>query len=297
MSGTTQTTSTAKAAARAAARAGEEPRVTRQEASVTAGVRRRLLGRRSGRAVLVLVCQVMVVLGILVAWQLASGRVVQAYLVSNPIDVAKKLWTLLGDASMRHNIWITTQELVLGYLLGAVSGIVVGWALGTVRFAGDVFEPIISAFNGIPKVALAPLFLLWFGLGVGSKVAIAGMIVFFVLYYNVYTGMRTVPSALVDVTRAMDASPWFIIRRIVLPSVSVALFAGLKAGVPFAMIGVIAGEFISADAGLGYYTMTATQQFDPAGLFAGLVIIVVMLLIGTTLVSIVERRALAWQRI
>jgi len=271
-------------------RAGPQP-------TVTAGVARRRFGRRSRRALLVSTCQVVIVLGILVAWQLASGRLVQAYLVSNPIDVAKKLWRLLGDASMRHNIWLTTQELALGYLIGAAAGIVVGWALGTVRFAGDVFEAIISAFNGIPKVALAPLFLLWFGLGMGSKVALASMIVFFVLYYNVYTGMRTVPSALVDVTRAMDASPWFIIRKVVLPSVSVSLFAGLKAGVPFAMIGVIAGEFISADAGVGYYTMTATQQFDPAGLFAGLIIIVAMLLLGTALVSIFERRALSWQRI
>jgi len=276
---------------RATVRVSKPARTTPQSAA------RRRFGRRSRRALLVSTCQVVIVLGILVAWQLASGRLVQAYLVSNPIDVAKKLWTLLGDASMRHNIWLTTQELALGYLIGAAAGIVVGWALGTVRFAGDVFEAIISAFNGIPKVALAPLFLLWFGLGMGSKVALASMIVFFVLYYNVYTGMRTVPSALVDVTQAMDASRWFIIRKVVLPSVSVSLFAGLKAGVPFAMIGVIAGEFISADAGVGYYTMTATQQFDPAGLFAGLIIIVVMLLLGTALVSIFERRALSWQRI
>lgn len=242
-------------------------------------------------------CRVLIVVGILVAWQLASGRLVASYLVSNPVDVAKKLWSLLGDGSMRHNIWLTTQEMLFGYLVGAAAGIVVGWSLGTIRFAGDVFEPIISAFNGIPKVALAPLFLLWFGLGMGSKIAIASMIVFFVVYYNVYTGMRTVPKALVDVTKAMDASPWFIIRKVVLPSVSVSLFAGLKAGVPFAMIGVIAGEFISADAGVGYYTMTATQQFDPAGLFAGMIILVVMLLVGTSLVSIAERRALSWQRV
>jgi NitT/TauT family transport system permease protein len=253
--------------------------------------------RRGGRrGLLVLATQVLIVIAVLVAWQLASGRLVQAYLVSNPIDVAKKLWHLLGDGAMRHNIRITTQELLLGYLFGAAAGVVAGWILGTVRFAGDVLEPIISAFNGIPKVALAPLFLLWFGLGMGSKVAIASMIVFFVLYYNVYTGMRTVPEPLVDVTRAMGASRWFVIRKVVVPSVNVPLFAGLKAAVPFAMIGVIAGEFISADAGVGFYTMTATQQFDPAGLFAGLVIIVAMLVVGTMAITVIERRALSWQR-
>jgi NitT/TauT family transport system permease protein len=295
MGGTTQVGPAGRATTTSGTDLARGHRANPPRATVVA--RRGRLGRRSRRAALVVACQVLIVIGILVAWQLASGRLVEAYLVSNPVDVAKKLWTLLGDGSMRHNIWLTTQELVLGYLLGAAAGIVVGWGLGTVRFAGDVFEPIISAFNGIPKVALAPLFLLWFGLGMGSKVAIASMIVFFVLYYNVYTGMRTVPRALVDVTRAMDASSWFIIRKVVLPSVSVPLFAGLKAGVPFAMIGVIAGEFISADAGVGYYTMTATQQFDPAGLFAGLIIIVIMLFVGTSLVSIVERRALSWQRV
>jgi NitT/TauT family transport system permease protein len=140
------------------------------------------------------------------------------------------------------------------------------------------------------------MFLLWFGLGMGSKIAIASMIVFFLVFYNVYTGMRNVPQSLVEIAKVMGASRMFVVRKVVLPSVSVPLFAALKAGVPFAMIGVIAGEYISADQGLGFYTMTATQQFDPAGLFAALMIIVAMVVAGGAIIGIFERRALAWQR-
>ena len=164
------------------------------------------------------------------------------------------------------------------------------------RILGAIADPILNAINGIPKVALAPMFLLWFGLGIGSKIAIASVIVFFLVFFNVYAGMRGVPRPLVEVARAMGASRMFVVRKVVLPSVSVPLFAGLKAGVSFAMIGVIAGEFISADEGLGYYSMASTQQFDPAGLFAALMIIVAMVVLGTALIGIFERRALKWQR-
>jgi NitT/TauT family transport system permease protein len=252
--------------------------------------------RRGRRAKLVLASQAGVVVALLALWQLLSGRVIESFLISNPVDVAKKLVDVLGDSAMHHDIAVTAQELVLGWALGAATGAVVGWALGAVKFAGEVFDPIINAINGIPKVALAPMFLLWFGLGMGSKIAIASMIVFFLVFYNVYTGMRNVPQSLVEIAKVMGASRMFVVRKVVLPSVSVPLFAALKAGVPFAMIGVIAGEYISADQGLGFYTMTATQQFDPAGLFAALMIIVAMVVAGGAIIGIFERRALAWQR-
>ncbi|WP_406350578.1 ABC transporter permease [Streptomyces sp. NBC_00658] len=237
-----------------------------------------------------------IVLLFLGVWQLLSGRVIDYFLISNPVDVVVKLYNVLGDGAMHGHIMATAQELVLGWALGASAGAVVGWALGAAKTAGEIMEPILNAINGIPKVALAPMMLLWFGLGMGSKIAIASMIVFFLVFFNVYAGMRNVPKPLVEVARAMGASRMFVVRKVVLPSVSVPLFAGLKAGVSFAMIGVIAGEFISADKGLGYYSMTSTQQFDPSGLFAALVIIVAMVVFGSSLIGVFERRALKWQR-
>jgi NitT/TauT family transport system permease protein len=259
--------------------------------------RPRLALVRSGRrANLVRVARIAVVLGILGLWQLLSGRLIQSFLISNPVDVTKKLWDVLGTSSMQHDISVTGKELVLGWVIGGVCGAVAGWGLGTVKFLGEVFEPIINAVNGIPKVALAPIFLLWFGFGISSKVVLASMMVFFIVFYNVFAGMRNVPQPLCEVAKVMGASRLFVVRKVVVPSVAVPLFAALKAGVSLAMIGVIAGEYISAQDGLGYYTMTATQNFDPAGLFAAIIIIVAMVVAGYAIIGFFERRALAWQR-
>jgi NitT/TauT family transport system permease protein len=252
--------------------------------------------RQSRHASLILVTQVGTVLAALVLWQLLSGRVIQSFLVSDPVDVAKKLWDVIGTSEMDHDIAVTGQELIYGWVIGSVTGAVVGWGLGTVKFLGEAFEPIINAVNGVPKIALAPLFLLWFGFGISSKVVLAATMVFFIVFYNVFAGMRNVPQPLCDVARVMGASRLYVVRKVVLPSVAVPLFAALKAGVSLAMIGVIAGEYISAQDGLGYYTMTATQDFDPAGLFAAIVIIVVMVVIGYAIIGFFERRALAWQQ-
>jgi NitT/TauT family transport system permease protein len=259
--------------------------------------RPRLGGQRTGRrAQLVLVARVAVVLAILALWQVLSGRVIQPFLISNPIAVAQKLVVILGSSDLHHDIMVTGKELVIGWTTGAVAGAVVGWGLGAVKFLGEVMEPIINAINGVPKVALAPMFLLWFGLGIGSKVAIASTIVFFIVFYSVFAAMRNVPQPLCDVARVMGGSRWFVIRKVVAPSIAVPLFAALKAGVSLAMIGVIAGEYVSAQDGLGFYTMTATQQFDPAGLFAAIIIIVAMVVVGCAVIGFFERRALAWQR-
>lgn len=284
--------------AEASVRVGQEPRVSGRSKPPRAGRARPGLARfrRGRRANLILATQVATVLAALVLWQLLSGRVIQSFLVSNPIDVARKLWDIIGTPQFDSDIAVTGQEFVYGWVIGSVAGAVVGWGLGSVSFLGEVFEPIINAVNGVPKIALAPIFLLWFGFGISSKVVLAAMMVFFIVFYNVFAGMRNVSRPLRDMARLMGASRLYTVRKVVLPSVSVPLFAALKAGVSLAMIGVIAGEYISAQNGLGYYTMTATQNFDPAGLFAAIVVIVAMVVAGYAIIELFERRALAWQQ-
>lgn len=257
-----------------------------RDARTTGGGKQRLL--RFGTQLLVAV----VILGL---WQLLSGRVIPQYFISNPVDVVKTLVDLLHTQTMWSDISVTAQELVFGYAAGVAGGALVGWLLGASRFLGSVFEPIINAVNGIPKIALAPVFLLWFGLGIWSKVVQAGMVVFFVMFYNIYMGMRNVPEPLVNVIRVAGGSRLYIIRKVVFPSLATPIFAGLKAGVPFAMIGVIVGEFVAADQGVGYYVLEATQQYNPAGLFAGIAIMVAMVLIGLGIVNLFQRRVLRWQ--
>lgn len=236
---------------------------------------------------------VVIILGL---WQLLSGRVFPSFLVSSPTDVASKLVDVLRTGTMWGDISVTVQELLVGYAIGVVCGALVGWSLGISRFFGSVCEPIINAINGIPKIALAPVFLLWFGLGIWSKVAQASMVVFFVMFYNVYMGMRNVPEPLVNVIRVLGGSRTFIIRKVVFPSLAAPIFAGLKAGVPFAMIGVIVGEFVAADQGVGYYVLQSTQQYDAAGLFAGIVVMVIMVLLGIGIVNFFQHRVLRWQQ-
>ena len=236
-----------------------------------------------------------VILGL---WQLAGGRWLPYYLISSPSDVAKTLWDLLSGSSpgLWADIETTAEELVIGYAIGVVFGIAAGVLLGYWRVGAAIFNPLITAINGIPKIALAPLFLIWFGIGIDSKVAIASMSVFFVMFYNTYMGVSTMPQELVNVLRIFGASRWTVIRKVTLPQITVPLLAGMKASVPFAMIGVIVGEFIAAERGLGYLIDTATQDFASATVFAGIVVLMVMMIIGMMLIAAIERRVLRWQR-
>lgn len=235
---------------------------------------------------------------ILGLWQLADGRWVPDYLISSPTKVADTLWQYL--TGQIPGLWIdlkvTSEELILGYLFGVVGGLAVGLLLGYWRAGAEVFSPLITAVNGIPKIALAPLFLIWFGIGISSKVAIASMTVFFVMFYNSYMGVTNMPTNLVNVLRVMGASKWTIIRKVTLPQISVPILSGMKSSVPFAMIGVIVGEFIASSNGIGFLINTATQNFDSAKVFAGIVILMAMISIGMALVAVLERRVLRWQR-
>lgn len=252
--------------------------------------------RQRNRTIGIQVARVLFVVLVLAFWQYADGRWVQDFIISSPVKVAMRLIKEFSTGSVWPDISITTQELILGYLFGVVLGTLTGLVLGSWQSAAAVFEPVITAINGIPKVALAPLFLLWMGIGIWSKVSIAAMTVYFVMFYNTYLGMKTLPEDLIDVLRLMGAKRPTIIRKVVFPSITPALLAGLKAGVPFAMIGVIVGEFVAADRGIGYQIRYATDMYDSAGMFAGIIILLVMILIATFLLGMLENRALAWRK-
>jgi NitT/TauT family transport system permease protein len=237
-----------------------------------------------------------IVVVIVALWQVLSGGVLPKYLVSSPSDVGQRLYDLFANGTVWPDLKITTEELLLGYSLGVLSGVAVGVVLGTWRLAAALFEPMLAAVNSIPKIALAPLFLLWFGIGLGSKVAIAAMTVFFVMFYNVFMGMGTVPAGLTNALQIMGANRRTMIRRLILPQLTVPILAGLKAGVSFAMIGVVVGEFVAADSGLGYYVRNSTDLFDSPGVYAGIILLMALVLIGVGLVSLLERRLLRWRR-
>jgi NitT/TauT family transport system permease protein len=242
--------------------------------------------------------RVLVFVVILGLWQLADKRWIPDYLISSPTSVARRLWDYA--TGVQPGLWtdikVTGEEFFLGYVLGVVGGLAIGLLLGYSRVGAAVFNPLITAINGIPKIALAPLFLIWFGIGIESKVAIASMTVFFVMFYNSYMGVTTMPANLVNVLRVMGANRYTIIRKVTLPQISVPVLAGMKASVPFAMIGVIVGEFIASQNGVGYLINTATQNFDSATVFAGIVVLMLIIAVGMLLIGLLERSVLHWQR-
>ncbi|HVA15005.1 MAG TPA: ABC transporter permease [Stellaceae bacterium] len=254
------------------------------------------LGSGLSEQTILIVGRIMLILAILAFWQLADNRLVPDFVISNPVHVAARLAHDLQLGTIWHDIAVTSEELVMGYALGAVVGIVFGLLLGLNRIARGIFEPVLSAMNAIPKVALAPLFLIAMGLGPGSKIAIAAMMVALLMFYNTLGGMLVAPRPLIDVLRVIGARRGIIVRKIMLPFLSTYIIAGLKSSVPLAIVGVIVGEFIGASAGIGFYIRDATDLFDSAGLFSGVCILVAMTLLGNWLVQLLERRLLRWQR-
>ncbi|MCL6637069.1 MAG: ABC transporter permease [Alicyclobacillus sp.] len=249
---------------------------------------REVLWIQAGRVVLLVL--------LLILWQYSDGHWLPDFILSSPAHVAERLVQELSGATMWQDIGVTAEELILGYVLGAVIGTVLGLVLGLNRIAWEICDPVISAINGIPKVALAPLFLIWMGLGIWSKVSIAAMMVSLLMFYNTITGIQVAPRSLVDVLRVMGANRWVITKKVLIPFLSTYFVSGLKSSVPMAVIGVVVGEFIASSNGVGYFIRSSTDMFDAAGLFAGIVVLVAMTLLLGFAVKLLELRLLRWQR-
>ncbi len=231
----------------------------------------------------------------LVFWQLASGHLVRTLYVSKPTDIALRLYQMFASGEIWPSLVVTGEELVLSYVVGVVFGLLLGYWLGRSPRAAVIFEPYIMAFYGIPKIALAPLFIIWFGIGIWSKVALAGTMVFFLVFYNMYTGVRSVSRETVDLALVLGANERQLSRHIYLPAAAPFILLGMRMAIPFAVIGVIVGEFTSALKGLGLFINYAASTYDPAGVFAGIFILLAFVMAANAAATRLERRLLKWQ--
>ena len=232
---------------------------------------------------------------ILIFWQWAAGRLIKEIYVSKPSAVAERLYELFSSGEIYPHLWTTGQELVLGYVIGVSGGILAGYALGRSPRLARIFEPYVMAFYGIPKIALAPLFIIWFGIGIWSKIALAGIMVFFLVFYNVYTGVRSVDRELVNLTLVMGANQRQLTYHVYLPAAAPYVLLGMRMAVPYSVIGVIVGEFTSSTQGLGLFIHEASSTYDPAGVFAGIVILLAFVVVANVLAGRLERRFLRWK--
>jgi NitT/TauT family transport system permease protein len=242
-----------------------------------------------------LLCQIALGIAILFVWQGASGRLVDNFFISNPLDVMQRLvqWTTSGSIFL--HIWATFYATVVGFFVGAAVGLVLGIWLGVSPFMNRLLSPYLWALNALPKVALAPLFVLWFGLGIESKIALAAVLVLFLVFLNTLAGVREVDQDLIDSARLMRATRMQVISKVIVPSALSWVFAGLKISVPYALIGAVLGEMIAANRGLGYLVQYSGSQFDTAGVFAVLIVIALLAVALNSAVEIVQSRMERWR--
>jgi NitT/TauT family transport system permease protein len=240
--------------------------------------------------------QLFVAILVLVAWQtLVAIRLLDPFFVSRPTDIARRILTWIVDGTLVRHLFVTIEESLLGLVVGAALGIVSGFALARAPLVARVFDPYIKMLNAVPRVVLAPLFLLWFGLGIWSKVALAVTLVFFVMFFSTYQGVRDADRVLIDNARMLGASERQLVRHVLIPSALTWIFSSLQTSLGFAMVGAVVGEYLGATRGLGYVISQAEGTFDTTGVFAGMTVLGVVVVIVSTAVSRLERWLLRWK--
>jgi NitT/TauT family transport system permease protein len=232
---------------------------------------------------------------ILLGWGVASGRLADEVFISSPAGVGRALVDLAVSGRLWPNLVQTVAEVLAGYTLGALGGVVVAVLVGVAATAQRVLRPFLIAFYSIPKIALAPLIIMWFGLGMAPKVILAAAFVFFVVFMNVVAGIYSVNPHLTNVVRVMGASRPTLLWKITLPSTVPYLITGLRIGIPEAMIGAVIGEFMAASRGLGYLVNAAAGQFNTAVTLAAIVALLLVVVVMDASLGVVERHLLRWR--
>lgn len=257
--------------------------------SVDQDERDRALDRR--RRIVIHSGQVMVGLAVLVLWQVA-GQVFGAFVLSSPLLIAERIVALVRTGTLWSDLGVTLVETFAGLAVGMVAGVALGVLIASSGVVGRWFYPYVMALYSLPRVALAPLFIVWFGIGVESKIFMVVTMVVFVAFYNTYQGVRGIEPDMLDMARSLRA-PWTArLRWVVLPAIAPWILTSLRLSIALALIGAVIAELVGASQGLGYYMGYAANLLDTTGVFAGLVIITVIAVLTEQAVALAERRVL-----
>ena len=229
-------------------------------------------------------------------WQYAAKvGAIDPFFLSRPSDIAERVWMWVSSGILWRHLAITLEESVLGLVIGGVLGVATGFALARSPFAARVLEPYIMMLNAVPRVVLAPLFLLWFGLGIWSKVALAVTLVFFVMFFSAYQGVREASRVIIDNVRMLGATERQLVRHVLFPSALTWIFSSLQVSLGFAMVGAVVGEYLGATRGLGYMISQAEGTFDTTGVFAGMFVLSMVVVTASAGVLRLERWLLRWK--
>jgi NitT/TauT family transport system permease protein len=243
-----------------------------------------------------LLWQILLGVAIVGAWQeLANAGKLDRFFFSRPSDIAGRVILWIRTGSIWPHLLTTVEEAALAFAIGASTGVVLGFGLARSPRIGALLDPYIRLLNALPRVVLAPIFLLWFGLGIWSKVALGVTVVFFIVFFNTHQGVRDVDRVVVSNARMLGASEWQLVRHVLIPSAMTWVFSSLNISVGFAMIAVVVGEYLGAARGVGYLISQAEGTFDTTGVFAGMAVLSAVVLMVGWGVSRLERWLLRWK--
>ena len=266
---------------------GHEAELLRRETEQA----RRASRRDRLRIVAAQACLLTLILG---GWAWASGRVLDRLFLSDPISVGRAFWTIVLKGTLWFHLRFTLTETLLGYLIGAGLGLAGALLVSMIPSGEVVLRPFVLSAYATPKIALAPLMIIWFGIGMLPKVVLAATFVFFVVFLSTLAGVAAVPPPLVAVIRVMGASPATVFRKVVLPSALPFIVTAFRVTIPAALIGAIIGEFISSNRGVGYLINAASSRYATAEVFAGILSLLLLVLGMNAGLALLERRWFRW---
>lgn len=243
----------------------------------------------------VILWRIAVVVVVLGAWEGISGPIVDPYWFSRPSSIALWLWGSFQSGQLTGDLVATFKETIYGYLLGAAAGLALALSVAQSESAALVLKPFILAIYGIPRIALAPIFVLWFGIALESKVMMAAMVTLLLVFFNAYEGIRGTNLDLKNVARVLGASRWQVFRHVTIPDASPWILAGLRISIPQALVGAVVAEFIASTMGLGYRIMETTSTMDSSGTMAGVLVLMVIVVVLGTILDRLEDRLLRWR--
>jgi NitT/TauT family transport system permease protein len=252
--------------------------------------------RRGHHPALIPALQIGFFVFVVVLWQaLVDTGALDSFFFSRPSDIALRLGGWLVSGSIYGHLAVTLIEAMLAFVIGTVTGVVAGFALARIDLLAAVFDPYIRILNALPRVILAPIFILWFGLGIASKVALGVSLVFFIVFFNTFQGVREVDPVVLKNARMLRASEAQLLRHVYIPSALAWIFSSLHTSIGFALVGAVVGEYIGASQGIGYLVAQAQGTFDTTGVFAGLLLTSAVVLVIDMGINRVEAYLLRWR--
>ncbi|MFL9926249.1 ABC transporter permease [Herbaspirillum lusitanum] len=259
--------------------------------------------------------QLLVLVVVLLGWHFATRNPQTAFFFGEPLKVAERIWqwftvgsgsleigfgdttffTLSFPAEIYSHLLVTLTETVLAFVIGTVLGLGIGLWLALSPTASAILDPYVKAANSMPRVILAPIFAMWFGLGIWSKVALAVTLVFFIVFFNVYQGVKEVSPVVLANARMLGANARQLLRTVYLPSATSWVFSSLHTSIGLAFVGAVVGEYLGSARGVGYLILQAEGSFDINTVFAGIVVLTVFALVLDVAVGLIEKRLMKWQ--